>query len=415
MTATLTKLSQRTLRTGCPKCKNEGPFYLAADETGAEHLVIKNSLTRSAAQGETVPAQYLHVCIDNYGTNEGNGNATGGSSTETGTETKHASAVQAAYERANGDAAETAPTASASGNTDEMAALRELLLKVLGKQQLDETQIEAIISRKMDEYVYPTRTYVQTETETREIEGVTHKQFGDILDAIASGENVQLVGGPGVGKTHVCEQVAEALDREFYVVNFHLQSTASELKGYMSATGEYVPTAVYDWATNPEGGVLLCDEVDRAHAGILAGLNSILSNRFLALPNREIVRLNDKHVILAATNTWGMGPTWEYPAAQKFSAEFMDRFIAMEIEIDTDIEMAAAMAKGAPVDVTKRAVAYVQRVRENVKREAVTGVVISPRASQKMAALLARNVDWDKAVAWTLRKGMDEATWRKVA
>ncbi|AGT13127.1 AAA-ATPase [Mycobacterium phage Crossroads] len=411
MTVTsLTKLSQRTLRTGCPKCHNEGPFYLAADETGAEHLVIKNQLTKAAAQGESIPAQFLHVCIETYGANE-NGN-----------EVKHASHVQAAIEagvngtetvNTQGTATETVST-SGKGDADEMAALRELLLKVLGKQQLDETQIEAIISRKMDEYVYPTRTYVQTETETREIEGVTHKQFGDILAAIASGENVQLVGGPGVGKTHVCEQVAEALDRDFYVVNFHLQSTASELKGYMSATGEYVPTAVYDWATNPDGGVLLCDEVDRAHAGILAGLNSILSNRFLALPNREIVRLNKNHVILAATNTWGMGPTWEYPAAQKFSAEFMDRFIAMEIEIDTDIEMAAAMAKGAPVDVTKRAVAYVQRVRENVKREAVTGVVISPRASQKMAALLAQNVDWDKAVAWTLRKGMDDATWRKV-
>ncbi|ALF00432.1 AAA-ATPase [Mycobacterium phage Archie] len=411
MTVTnLTKLSQRTLRTGCPKCKNEGPFYLAADETGIEHLIVKNALTKAAAQGESIPTQFMHVCVETYGTN-GSGNETGGQgngtetvSTETATETVNT--------QSNGT--ETVST-SGKGDADEMAALRELLLKVLGKQQLDETQIEAIISRKMDEYVYPTRTYVQNETETREIEGVTHKQFGDILAAIASGENVQLVGGPGVGKTHVCEQVAEALDREFYVVNFHLQSTASELKGYMSATGEYVPTAVYDWATNPEGGVLLCDEVDRAHAGILAGLNSILSNRFLALPNREIVRLNKNHVILAATNTWGMGPTWEYPAAQKFSAEFMDRFIAMEIEIDTDIEMAAAMAKGAPVDVTKRAVAYVQRVRENVKREAVTGVVISPRASQKMAALLAQNVDWDKAVAWSLRKGMDEATWRKVA
>ncbi|QFG14362.1 AAA-ATPase [Mycobacterium phage Tourach] len=410
MTVTnLTKLSQRTLRTGCPKCSNEGPFYLAADENGAEHFVIKNALTKAAAQGESIPAQFLHVCVETFGTHDDESqrirDAFGGGQTETETETVPT----------QGTATETVETDSKSAGADEMAALRDMLLKVLGKQQLDETQIEAIISRKMEEFVYPTRTYVQSETETREIEGVTHKQFGDILAAIASGENVQLVGGPGVGKTHVSEQVADALSREFYVVNFHLQSTASELKGYMSATGEYVPTAVYDWATNPDGGVLLCDEVDRAHAGILAGLNSILSNRFLALPNREIVRLTKNHVILAATNTWGMGPTWEYPAAQKFSAEFMDRFIAMEIEIDTDIEMAAAMAKGAPLDVTKRAVAYVQRVRENVKREAVTGVVISPRASQKMASLLAQNVDWDKAVAWSLRKGMDDATWRKVA
>lgn len=396
----LTKLSQRSLRSGCPKCNDRGPFYRAVDQTGVEHLVIQNGITQAASQGEALPVHYMHVCMDTRNDGGTETVETGSGATETG-ETVETGAK----------ATETVST----GSADEMSALRDLLLKVIGKQQLDEAQIEALIARKMDEYVYPTRTFVQTETETREIEGVTHKQFGDILDAIASGANVQLVGAPGVGKTHVCEQVAEALGREFYAINFHLQSTASELKGYMAANGEYVPTVVFDWATNPDGGVLLCDELDRAHAGILAALNSILSNWFIVLPNREIVRLTDNHVVLAATNTWGDGPTWEYPAAQKFSAEFKDRFIALEIDIDTDIELAAAMAKGAPVDVTKRAVSYVQKVRAAVKREAITGVVVSPRASQNMAALLARNVDWDKAVAWTLRKGMDEATWNKVA
>lgn len=415
---TLTKLSKRTIRTACPKCGNDGPFYRAADENGQEHLVMRNSVTFGTPQGGDIPVQYLHMCSGN---GQGNSQDNGlGISQAIVDGLPTGNPLTQAGEAASQDNGQDAATATASqdngqGNADEMAALRELLLKVLGKQQLDESQIEAIIARKMDEFVYPTRTYAVVDNEKREVEGVTHKQFGDILAAIASGCNVQLVGAPGVGKTHVCEQVAQALGRDFYTINFHLQSTASELKGYMSATGEFVPTVVYDWATNENGGVLLCDELDRAHAGILAALNSVLSNRFIVLPNREIVRLTDKHVLLAATNTWGDGPTWEYPAAQKFSAEFKDRFIAMEIEIDTDIELAAAMAKGAPADVTKRAVAYVQRVRENVKREAINGVVVSPRASQAMAALLAQGLDWDKAVKWSLRKGMDEDVWRKVA
>ena len=78
--------------------------------------------------------------------------------------------------------------------------------------------------------------------------------------------------------------------------------------------------------------------------------------------------------------------------------------------------MAAAMAKGAPADVTQRAVSYVRRVRAAVQREAVEGVVVSPRASQNMAALLARHPDrWDTAVSMTLRKGIKSETWAKIS
>ncbi|OYN81762.1 AAA family ATPase [Mycolicibacterium sphagni] len=400
---TLTKQSIRTLRTPCAKCGNEGPFYLATDQDGAEHLIVKNMVTKAADQGQVIGTQYLHTCIETFGGTE-NTTETGGTETVTETATENVD-TRAATETVATGGTET------GGSKDA----RDALWDILGRPQIDRAEVERIAREVVEGVVMPERTIVLTDTERREVDGVTHAQFGDVLTAIAAGCNVQLVGAPGVGKTHMCEQVAQATGREFYVIGFHLQSTASELRGYMSATGEFIPTAVYDWAVNPEGGILLTDELDRSHPGIQAALNSLLSNRFISLPNREIVRLTDKHVIIAATNTYGDGPTWEFPAAQKFSAEFKDRFIALTIEIDENIEMMAALAKGAPRDVTQRAVAYVQKVRKNVKREAITGVTITPRASQNMSALLAQGLDWDKAVAWTLQKGMDDATWSKVS
>ncbi|UVF61295.1 AAA-ATPase [Mycobacterium phage DuncansLeg] len=402
MIESLTKVSIRAMRSACPKCGNAGPFYAATDQNGTEHRVIANKATLSIAQGESLPLSYLHVCTEQNGTHNGT----------------EVPAPAPAPTQDNGADAEIVPApaqGNGAGSADEMAALRDLLLKVLGTPQIDAEQVKDIAREVIEGVVMPERTIVVADNEQREIDGVTHKDFDKLLKAIAARRNVQLVGPPGTGKTHVCAQVAEALGIDFYSIGYHLQSTASELKGYMSATGEFVWTVVYDWATNPNGGVLLNDELDRSHAGIQAALNSLLSNRWITFPNRETVKLTDKHVMVAATNTWGDGPTWEFPAAQKFSAEFKDRFVAIWWDIDENIELQAALAEGAPVDVTKRAVAYVQRVRANVKREAIAGVVVSPRASQNMAALLAQNVDWDDAVAWTLRKGMDDAAWGKVS
>lgn len=389
---TLTKTSIRSLRTGCPTCNAEGPFYSAVDQDGNNHLIVKNGYTKAADQGASIAVAYLHTCDnrDNGGNVQGNGNGET-VDTQTGKQDTH------------------------TGSDDAAERLRKALQDALGTQPVDMDAVNAAIDAKLADVQAPTRTIVVKDSETREVTGTTHKQFGDVLAAISAGCNVQLVGAPGVGKTHMCEQIAEALGKDFYVIGFHLQSTASELKGYMSANGEFIPTVVFDWASNPNGGLLLTDELDRSHPGIQAALNSLLSNRFISLPNREIVRLTDEHVIIAATNTYGDGPTWEFPAAQKFSAEFKDRFIALTIEIDEKIEMAAAMAKGASVEDTQRAVSYVQSVRKNVQREAISGVVVTPRASQFMAALLAQNVSWDNAVSWTLRKGMDADTWRKVA
>lgn len=413
----LIKTSVRTKRVPCEVCGAHGPYYEVHDtETLATRLVLKTAETKAAATGSPVDHSALHVCVarDYNGNHNGNHNGDTGVSVASDDDTMPtASDVADMHDWAN--------TATGNADADADSKAREALWAILGKPkvEIDEATVERIATdvatRVVGDMAMPEKTIVVTDTERREVTGVTHKQFGDVLAMVAAGENVQLVGGPGVGKTHMVEQIAEALGLKFYAVGFHLQSTASELRGYMDANGNYVPTVVADWASNPDGGLLLCDELDRSHPGIQAALNSLLSNRFITLPNREIVRLTPKHVIIGATNTWGDGPTSEFPAAMPFSAEFKDRFAAILIEIDEDIELAAAMAKGAPKDLTERAVAYVRSVRSRVKSSAISGVVVSPRASQRMAALLAQGMAWDTAVNVSLRKGMSADMWKKVA
>lgn len=410
----LVKVSKRSLRKPCADCGNVGPFYEGTDN-GKPVLIVRNAATKATPTGGTVSRGYLHICAPNGATvpaEPGNWGVPAEPATEPADEPASVPAEPA--EPATVDELNAVITGNPAGNGGKTA--QELLWDLLGRPQVDRDEVRAIAREEAANVIQPVKTVVLTATETRDVSGVTHKQFDTVVKLLNAPKlNVQLVGGPGVGKTHMCGQAAEALGVEFYSIGFHLQSTASELKGYMDATGNYIPTVVFDWAVNPNGGLLLCDELDRSHPGIQAGLNSLLSNRFITLPNRETVHLTDAHKVIAATNTNGTGPTAEFPAAMPFSSEFRDRFFLYEIEIDEDIELVAAMGMGAPRDLTERAVAYVQRVRQNVKANAIKGVTISPRASQFMASTLATGLDWDTAVNGSLRKGMSDEHWAKVS
>ena len=58
--------------------------------------------------------------------------------------------------------------------------------------------------------------------------------------------------------------------------------------------------------------------------------------------------------------------------------------------------------------------AYVQQVRAKIRSAGIKHIV-SPRATSIGAALLDAGMTREQAIAMTVRKGLDDATWQKVA
>lgn len=75
-----------------------------------------------------------------------------------------------------------------------------------------------------------------------------HKDFYKVLKVLESTKriqkNIMLVGPTGSGKTVLCDNIAEALKLKFYPMSVGLQTTKSDLLGYMNANGVYVSTPV---------------------------------------------------------------------------------------------------------------------------------------------------------------------------
>ena len=133
-----------------------------------------------------------------------------------------------------------------------------------------------------------------------------HKDFDEVLKQVAKSEGlgVYLVGPAGTGKTYLCKQVAEALGLALHTVSMGAAMTASAFFGYKQPTnGEYVSTPVRDWYQN--GGILLLDEVDAGHPGMLVVLNKLLSDNAGSVhpfPDGDVVKHDDCLVAVSYTH-----------------------------------------------------------------------------------------------------------------
>jgi hypothetical protein len=188
------------------------------------------------------------------------------------------------------------------------------------------------------------------------VEGVTHQMFPKVLAAVQRGVNVYLPGPPGTGKSHMVQQVAEALDIPFGVTSFSPMSTESKLLGFRSATGDTVRTV---WRDRYEfGGGMLMDELDNANGAVIAVLNGGLANGFMEFPDGVVDRHKD-FVCIATANTLGTGPTAEFAGRQKLDPATLNRFV--KIFIDTDESMEDSIVRGMLGDTT--ADAWLKKVR----------------------------------------------------
>jgi len=222
-----------------------------------------------------------------------------------------------------------------------------------------------------------------------------HYVFPDVLTAVDQNIPVALIGPAGSGKSTICKQVADALKLKYYLQN--AVSGAHELTGYMDAQGRYIPTSFRD--AFEKGGLILVDEMDSSDPGALKWMNTALANGYAMFPDHPDVLYKHKDFrVIAAANTTGQGADRMYVGANQLDASTLDRFVFIDFQYDTKLELLVA----GDIKWTE----YVQRVRKAAMAENVR-IVISPRASIYGAKLLKAGWPWEVVENRTIWKGTD--------
>jgi len=247
--------------------------------------------------------------------------------------------------------------------------------------------------------------------------GTAHKCLADVVANVAAGIHTYLVGPAGTGKTHLCLQVAEALDRQLDICGAML--TKHEVIGYQDANGQYVTTAMRD--AFEHGHIINWDEVDASSPAALVAVNAMLANDRYTFPDKTVERHPD-FVVIACGNTYGTGADREYVGRLQLDAATLDRFAFIEVGYDEGLELELGLAHweaNAPegTDTADTAFAWITEVQaaRAVVAERKLRHVVSPRATIHGCKLLARGVSLDKVRTMVLEKGAADDVLRALA
>ena len=227
---------------------------------------------------------------------------------------------------------------------------------------------------------------------------ITHVQFDDLVKAIQSNLPILIVGMPGTGKTSSVEQVAELLELSFNAISVGIQTTKSDILGFMDAMGKYKQTGFRDAFEN--GGVFLMDEVDAGNPNVLIVVNSAISNAFCQFPDKMVHAHKDFRFV-ATANTFGNGADTRFVGRNQLDAATLDRFITLDFKIDEDLERIITGNNE-----------WLDKVR-NLRIECKNNnrdIMVSPRVSIYGAKLIAAGFSIYEAAEMTIMKGSDEDT-----
>lgn len=245
-----------------------------------------------------------------------------------------------------------------------------------------ETLVETAFE-KMDSYIketygaLPKRIEIQKGSEIKTIEGLLHNKFETILQLVNLNIPTMLVGPAGSGKNHTLEQVAEALNLEFYFSNAITQEY--KLTGFVDANGNYHETQFYKAFKN--GGLFFLDEIDASIPEVLIILNSAIANRYFDFPNEKVYAHKDFRVV-SAGNTMGTGANAEYTGRSKLDAATLDRFAVIEFDYDPEVESQLASTSelydfivGLRNTIKELEIRYVVSMRATINASKLDGVL----------------------------------------
>lgn len=154
-----------------------------------------------------------------------------------------------------------------------------------------------------------------------------------------AGRPLLMTGPAGSGKSYTAEKVAT----ECGATAFYTQSKVSfdtDLKGYMDAYGNYVPTALYRAIKRADSGektAYFLDEIFAGDTSCLTVINDLLSDGKMTFPNGETFSAANL-IIMAADNTNGNGATNQYNTRNKADKSFLNRFGCVFVDYDKKVE-----------------------------------------------------------------------------
>ena len=202
---------------------------------------------------------------------------------------------------------------------------------------------------------------VQKGKTTKILEKIVHEKFETIVQFIAKGQAVYLHGDAGTGKSRIAEDVADALDLDFYPASTLTQEF--KLSGFEDGNGKFHETNFYKAFVN--GGLFFLDEMDSCSSEVLVGLNGALASGYYDFPTGTVYA-HENFRCIGAGNTIGRGATEKYTGRQALDMSTLDRFWAIPIDYSPAIDN--AVTKG-DADL----VAFAQEVR---RASAETGIII---------------------------------------
>jgi MoxR-like ATPase len=249
--------------------------------------------------------------------------------------------------------------------------------------------------KKLEEAINQARPiYVKSDQfESRPVTGIQHHNFETLIHIVHAGQPVMLVGPAGTGKSHAAEQAAEVLGLEFYAMSVGAQTSKSDLIGYMDAMKNYVTTPFRK--AYEEGGLFLLDEIDAGNSNVLIQLNAALANGYMSFPD-QMVRRHDNFRFVASANTFGLGANRQYVGRNQLDAATLDRFVTLQWDIDANVEESLAIGHYGPSWL-----GVVRMVRDYVEQRELR-IVVSPRATQRGAKLLAAGLDFNDVLHMAL-------------
>lgn len=270
---------------------------------------------------------------------------------------------------------------------DDVAAAARKLAEAIAARRAKAPPLDESAVRRIAEDVVAKATTIPRRLDiivngsfTGTLPAIRHHATEELIDCLASGEHVALVGPAGSGKTKGAEVAFEALGRKFRIQSAIGDMT--ELVGFVDGYGNYHTTPTRESVQH--GGGLVCDEFDGSiDPATPLKLNAILQNGYGHFPDSpDPIVVHEDFLCIVTGNTWH-GPNGRYMGRTQLDQATLDRFHFIAWDYDPALE--SALCPNAEW------LSFVQSARAAVDRLGIE-IVISTRAAIRGARQLARGM-----------------------